>query len=274
MNPRFYADGLDIEGRCFFSPWLSRDLETSPPKTEWQAWEQCLNRLIRGDFEAIFRLIEVQLNYESNVLRYSASLLLECAITWQGVSYLREQLVGERDPLLLKEYAGILAATGCLSFVPEILRVYGDLRSFSESESITVRLSDMLESEPGEICLPPPTLSRRSYDKLVMNRAADVGAAVGDTSALVYRGKLWSVDNLSKIMLQQISTSEFGSETRLMFEAATGINCSEFFDDQRRFRPLTAAALLESFREGPDAAKFKSGARYFFAQPIPWRSGV
>ena len=55
---------------------------------------------------------------------------------------------------------------------------------------------------------------------------------------------------------------------REKFEACTGIDCSDFYDDGD-FQPLTAAARLEAWLESDQPNKYLPGERYFFGHRIP-----
>jgi hypothetical protein len=55
---------------------------------------------------------------------------------------------------------------------------------------------------------------------------------------------------------------------RRRFEASTGIDCHDFYVEQG-FQPLSAARIAEDFLNGPQAAKYEEGCRYFFGHLIP-----
>jgi hypothetical protein len=68
--------------------------------------------------------------------------------------------------------------------------------------------------------------------------------------------------------LRDPSTDVEDIDDRLWFEAATGIDCSSFFDDGE-FQPLAATAIVEEFLESGDPERFEPGVRYFFRNRIP-----
>jgi hypothetical protein len=120
----------------------------------------------------------------------------------------------------------------------------------------------------GDDCPLPADLGRDRYRAAVLARRDELAEALGSERALVFHGELLSVTRVAARLLEAARRPAFRTLYRRRFEAMTGIDCSPFYV-RRQFQPLTAAALVEGFLEGPRAAEFRPGARYFFGHRIP-----
>ncbi|MER9690945.1 hypothetical protein NKJ16_03275 [Mesorhizobium sp. M0179] len=85
-------------------------------------------------------------------------------------------------------------------------------------------------------------------------------------------GKVFDVVKFARRLLERVGSAapEIGRihRHRLIFEAATGVNCAAFFDDPVKLNSLQATAILEAFLDSDDVRRFVPGQRYFFGHPI------
>ncbi len=271
MDSRFHDEGLDFTATGYFSEMFSRERPRrplDPQAAQWEVWEHTLGAAVHGDFGGVPALLAAHEHYTDYLLRYNAALLLEDMITDAALVTLRERMTAWDDPLLRVDACHILATVGRLSDVPTILDTYEHLRGFDEADTVTIRLSWLLEPELGEICLPEPTVSNRDYRALVLARCEAVRKVVPDPHATVFLGAPFSVPRLADAMLRAARGGRLDPEWRQRFEAAAGIDCSPFYVD-KWFRPLRAAAMLEDFLAGLDQSRYLEGRRYFFGRPVP-----
>jgi hypothetical protein len=94
---------------------------------------------------------------------------------------------------------------------------------------------------------------------------------LGGDQVFVYGGDRFGVVRFARLLLDRLRTPPIPVYWRRKFEASTGINCSAFYEN-RTFRPLTAASIIEAFLDSPGAADYEDGARYFFGHRIPDRA--
>lgn len=270
MDDRFHAIGLDFSGDGYFSELLVRTRipEAAPDAPQWDVWEYALASAVHGDFRPMPRVVDVHANYSDYLLRYCACLLLEDAITDAALMALRQNVRAWRDPLLKIDACHIFATVGRLELVPLILDLFEPLRGLDEADTVTIRLSWMLEPELGDICLPEHTVTNRRYRELVLRRCEEVRQVVPDPRASVFLGEAFSVRQLARGMLRSLARGELPPEWRQRFEASSGIDCSSFYKE-RNLRPLRAAAVLEEFLEDPASGRYVEGARYFFGRRVP-----
>lgn len=263
---RLYEYGLDFEAEGYF---IDPDPGQRPAKSreQWALFEEAVRDAKLGLFDSIPEVVQALTHYKDYVLKHAAALFLQDAITSQGIELLHREMKGCRDPLLIVEYCHILCSFGRLSLVPVCLDFYEKIRSFNEAPSVTVSLSDMLESEPGELCLPDATISAKAYRKLVLDRCEELRRENSDESLSWFRGQLFSVPKLAEYLLQRVRDSQFEPELRQKFEAATGLSCTAFYE-QGVFQPLAAAALVEDFLIN-GSQPYQEGIRYFFGHQIP-----
>lgn len=82
------------------------------------------------------------------------------------------------------------------------------------------------------------------------------------------QGKIFSVTALMEMIRISADSGKFDAKLRQIFEATTGIDCTNFYQDHKA-RPVYIHAILDEFEEvgGPD--RFVPGKRYFFGHLVP-----
>ena len=129
-----------------------------------------------------------------------------------------------------------------------------------------------MESAP-PIGEPEPELDFAGYARLVQARAAELQARYPVTDELcMVEGEPLELERLAKRLLGCIKAGEPAyrlEKGRMLFEAATGIDCRTFYDPNGTLKPLSAAAIVEEFLQSGEAAKYVPGQRYFFGHVIP-----
>ena len=153
-----------------------------------------------------------------------------------------------------------VGADGELSYVPIFLGKYlsnqgATMRSICSITCATLVGDAMHAIDPEDFEDQVPELYGQLLDKF------------GSDKALVLRGERHVVSS------QPHAGGEgafFRSSHRRSFEAATGIDCTSWYQDGK-LRPLAAMATLEGFLESPEAEQYKEGIRYFWGHPIPDR---
>jgi hypothetical protein len=88
----------------------------------------------------------------------------------------------------------------------------------------------------------------------------------------VFFGEVLHVPEVARELLGRLERSHENEATqpqlRRRLEASTGVDCSSFFEN-RGFRPLTAATMLETMLESGSLDRYVAGRRYFFGFPVP-----
>lgn len=210
------------------------------------------------------------------------------------------QTLLEQGPDPLRAYAAEAAVlAGRLWLVPPMLEAWKRVTTRAHHETIGFAISSLLEAPGGPIArhaasypTDPALASHLANDAmraLAERRAAEERAdefesqvrarfdelrgRLGDR-ALLWRGEPFSVSRLAEQMYALVrdpaSAPLHGSfiPMRHKLEAATGLNCSDCFENGA-LRPLNAAALLETFLESDSPARYEQGVRYFFGHRIP-----
>lgn len=114
-----------------------------------------------------------------------------------------------------------------------------------------------------------------SYAEEVRLARDEIVAQLGSADKPVYEGKLLDIAAVGQKLYDRLtSESGGGSDSRTyrdrwLFEAATGVDCSHFYDEQGVLQRLPAAATMEAFLESDEIRRFKPGQRVFFGHPIP-----
>ncbi len=129
-------------------------------------------------------------------------------------------------------------------------------------------MSLILETEPGPIADDAQFFNIAGYQAIVLKRHAELLEKLGSDQVIVFRGEIFCVERLAKLMLNSFSSGQFESVLRRKFEANTGIDCTAFYVDGE-LQPLAAATILEAFLDGSDLGRYQEGQRYFFGHPLP-----
>jgi hypothetical protein len=115
-------------------------------------------------------------------------------------------------------------------------------------------------------------INREAYFPKVTTALSLVRAQLPVPNTPILGGKLFDVVKLARRLLERVGSAapEIGRvhRHRLIFEAATGVNCAAFFDSPVKLNSLQATAILETFLDSDDVRKFAPGQRYFFGHPI------
>jgi hypothetical protein len=115
-------------------------------------------------------------------------------------------------------------------------------------------------------------INREAYFPKVTTALSLVRAQLPVPNTPILGGKVFDVVKLARRLLERVGSAapEIGRvhRHRLIFEAATGVNCAAFFDSPVKLNSLQATAILETFLDSDDVRKFEPGQRYFFGHPI------
>jgi hypothetical protein len=155
--------------------------------------------------------------------------------------------------------------------VPIMLDVYLSSDDRTAAAALPTWFSLLLEPEPGPIS--EATLPDPEFRDLVTRTLGALEDEIGTDSIPILHGRRFSVRGvaewLHELLLAGDPDDEVIPELRMHFEASTGIDCGDFFDEDANLRPLAAAAVVERFLEGRDSRRFEPGVRYFFGHRIP-----
>jgi hypothetical protein len=262
-----------------------RYLKDSNP---WVVLCCALARLRGGDFGVFPSVAEALLGEDDQVLWLSAGTLFAFAAPPSVLGllsglYPKAELA--RHPELVRQYCQIL----CHSLIPghldEVLQLYRNPSSEDVRVLVPRYLSHVWEDEPGPVAEgpiletapePPPPFEMKYYDYDGYERRLRALAAQVDPGVQCLLGGVpFSVLRLAERILSHARAGEDSVRTnfeRMVFEANTGISCRSFFAEEGphyRFRPLSAAAVVEAFLEDPRSRRFVEGQRYFFGHPLP-----
>jgi len=270
----FEFEGIDWEGGGYFGPSALEGivpLPGDPLHDMWRTWMIVFERAKHGRFDGIDVLLDLYANSSDPVLQeLCVTLLGDAAPDSTFVSVIHE-LENPANPTLFEislDYCDALAARGRLGDVPLILKVYQSKIEVQDADIFPLLLSDILGSD--ELADETAFASLDHYSSAVRQRYDTVVRELGSVDLYVYKGRIFSVIDAARYILDCIRGARFSSGMRRKFEACTGIDCSGFYKGGR-FQPLSAAAILETFLASDTAARYENGVRYFFGHRIPTR---
>jgi hypothetical protein len=258
------------------------DMLTS--KSDWNVVAGIILAAREGNFSHIQDVYKVMARNDSYLIWCACVNVVGYAGSWNDLTWLAGALRNlsvnsENDPFI-----GMLLGTSCdLRTVNEMLQLYmstddldtlnqlrGDLSSLLEPSDDV--LFDGVEGDGGGLALPSVD-ARERYSLLVRSHRDALLSKLPDPQLPVFEGRTYSVINTARNLMAQIEADEEHGERffreKMVFEAATGTDCSRFFDDLGRLQRIEAAAVLEDFFDRDDLHKFQDGQRYFFGHAIP-----
>jgi hypothetical protein len=267
MPSRFEFDGINWEGRGYFgcpTPPPGAKLSGRPEDDPWLTWVILLDEAKRGRFGNLPVLAALQEDTIDPVFDQLCFELIGDAGPEACYAPADEWLASPDLDLVLL-CAGALAERGRLADVPRLVEVACTHADESDAAVVPFFLADVLgEGVPPSIRESGSNGFRTTVLGLFEARREELGA--DDVS--LFRGEVFGVNRLARRMLVALEAGRFNWTLRRRFEAATGIDCTPFYEDEE-LRPLAAAGILEDFLDGPDAARYEDGVRYFFGHRIP-----
>jgi hypothetical protein len=187
-------------------------------------------------------------------------------------------------------YISDMMLNGCsLRAVEPLLKLHDAAIDRDARRHIEHCLSILLEEDPEEIYdgpeeseVPDPdypdqfnqyhtTLDRIHYFQKIRSVADKVAQQLAYPTQPVMAGMPLDLQTLTRRLYDHIRSGAEGTSRmewmRMFFEASTGIDSSDFYDNYRLQR-LAAMAVLEDFFDSGDTTRFSIGTRYFFGYPI------
>ena len=266
---------VNWEGHGYFGyPSAGQELAAGdgllPQAGDFERWVAALEQAKGGNFSGIPRLLEICTGDTHPVNRDLCAELIGDAGPDSMIDFISLRLAeGGDDFEITLALAGILAQRSKLADIPIILNAFERMADIEDAEIMPVWISDCLEGE-GALSDHDNFDSLEAYRMAVERRYAQLAGASGSDQVIVVHGELFGVARLAEQVLRRLRQPFFPSCLRRRFEAATGIDCSSFYEGGT-FMPLQAAALIEEFLDSPQARHFEDGVRYFFGHRIPDR---
>lgn len=241
----------------------------APLSRDWSQWLAVLRAASRGEFGTLPGLFDLAESSESPVLVQSCYYLLGDAGGASIGTKLAALARTTEDFELMIECSDALSARGWLADVPLLLDLF--LRNVDDSEAgiFSVLLDDVLKLGAEDFPTPSSDVQTLSaFRAAVMARYDVLVKQFGTADAAVFMGQRYSVRRMAEWLFSRLQKPHFRVYWTRRFEAATGVDCAQFYL-KGAFQPLTAAAVIEEFLESPASDRFEENSRYFFGHRIP-----
>ena len=248
----------------------------SPHVDTTLAWVSAFQHARRGDFRYVEKIPQARAEDEKDELFYNTAAYL---IGDAGPGRMFAELVSfvSQDHWnfeLAYAWCRAIAARGRLRDVPALIHAYeANINDINDdNDIILMHVAQVIDD--GEIPKFSGVEGFRDLDDYrtqVQQRCAELASRFGGEDVLLWRGEPTSVRRMARHLIE-LAHAEYAylpSWTRHRFEASTGIDCSAMFDRHRRFQPLQAAAIAETFLDSPAAHNYLEGVRYFFGHQVP-----
>lgn len=275
MTPNtFFAEKLDWKSRGYFvspTPIDDPDRARDAHAASWARLEVLVEQAKRGDFSGVPEVLDLAQDGDVH-LRFVCCRALGDFGTGACFARMIREMHEEVDPDKSLDYVHAFHERGLLSDIPRLVDEYDKFHGCEAAAVIPLFLSDLLEPEWGPIAERPGEDDLDDWEEMVLREHQTLAQRVGERDLPVRHGEVFSVPRLARRMLERLAiddeTAVFHYKSRRLFEANTGIDCTEFYKE-RRFQPLRAAVILERFLASPEAQRYEDGGRYFFGRRVP-----
>jgi hypothetical protein len=240
-------------------------------------WENlfAINLLCReGDFSKLNNVKDILLRSDDSLIWDAGVNILACAGGWNVVTCSLNHLRGLQHNEWVRYHLSALIGLSCdIRAVGPLVDLYSIATNPHEDRDQTLReLSYLLEPDDGAIFYSRhQDPSWESVAELVEPIRLSVADAI--VGMKVLEAQTFDVVQLARRLLAKLRAEDAQSERfyrgLLIFEAATGVNCTNLFNAKDRLHRLGVVAVLEEFLEGESPSRFAPGIRYFFGHPIP-----
>ncbi|TPJ83048.1 hypothetical protein [Mesorhizobium sp. B2-6-2] len=271
----FYVPGVDLRS---YDP--SRLLGSD------EIWEQIAGLFLAcesGDFSALRRIPAIMKGSDAYLVWRAVTNLAGLASTFGFVKDVFEPF--EKDGSGSEYFmATALGLTLDRDAIRMLLTLHNDASDEETRYQIERELSYLLEDINGPISRGADEsiesedrdtvhiINRERYFLKVEDALSLMLGQLPGPNTPILGGKVFDVIKLARQLLERVASAapEIGRihRHRLIFEAATGVNCAAFFDSPVKLNSLQATAILETFLDSDDVRRFAPGQRYFFGHPL------
>jgi hypothetical protein len=270
----FFLNGFDFEQRGYFGcPVDAAGTELPGEESEaWSVWLDVFREASKdGNFGHVGKLVPMQPQVHDPIWMDAACTLVGDAAP-DGVCERILATAADYDAKRNVDFAidlcRQLRGWGRLDVVPVILNVWTQLADIEDAMILPVFLSALLENEPGAMGDPGRFPSIAAYVQAVRDRLDDRANKFGTTNVFVLRGSRFGVNRIAEKIVQQVRDPAFSSDLRRSFEASTGIDCSDFYENGV-LRAMPVKRKMLEYLDSAATEKFEDGKRYFFGHAIP-----
>ena len=272
----------------FPQPRESDDLPMPEGNEPWPNIARVVSDLRNGRFDSLPRLLELLGTHREADVWHACGLLMGFA----GGDDLLRLSVDRLGRLRLTptEHAQICAMLSYSrrSWAPEaMLALYSRVVEPQERAHIEIYLSCLLEAVRGEVWRGPEevdlprerddTLSDthvfvdiESYVTRTRSLAGDAQRLIGDKCMAF--GEVESLRHIAETLLADARRGDDNGRVewgRMVIEATAEVDCRPFYDDNYKFQPLAACAILEDLLTSGVAREREPGVRYIFGHRVP-----
>lgn len=254
----------------------------------WEVLAGILLSSQSGDFSELPRIPALMRQYDDWLFWKAATELVGYAGSWRFINQVFTSFQNEIGDRGIQYFLPIALSNACgLWIVEPLLMFHAAAVDEDIRYQIENRLSYIFEkendliwfgAEEENIVLDNDDLDVRtivdfeSYAAEVHAVRDEVVKRIGSKDLPVFEGELLDITKTAERLYHRIISNDEAQgridRERMLFEAATGIDCSSFYDENGIFQSLSAAAVMETFLESNSVSLFKPGQRYFFGFPI------
>ena len=259
----------------------------------WQALASVLVHAQHGDFSQLSRVIDLMNSYDEYLFWTACTeLVSNAAPTDMLGEFIAAFWHGKRDPGTQTFLSIALSKSYKIAAVEKLLELHALAEEEEPRYEIERNLSFLLEPangmlwegaeestdyDFGETDDDEPDIVTRidtdAYATEVRKQRDKVLQGLGADGAWVYEGVPFDVIATANRLVKRLSSQSIEKDRmireRMAIEANTGISFEQARDKQGNLIALPALAILETFLESDEVARFQPGQRYFFGHEIP-----
>lgn len=239
---------------------------TIDEKWPWLSLHTCLRAAIAGNRAPLEGLLALLGAKSTQSWTSAVSTLVADAADDRVVEFLRDWIRNGADPDLTSTLCWALLGRGLLRDVPLVLDAYRRYVKHPWFPALQGRLNQLFAFQPVRHG-PYIPMAFKAFAEQIERNIQSLRQKLGHEDVPIFRGELFSVEAVAREIIELQHGPDVTADLRQRFEAATGINCTDW-ETAELFDPQKAAASAQRFLDSPAATKFKTGQLYFFGRPI------
>lgn len=257
----------------------------------WEILAGVLLSCQSGEFSALARV--PGLLHHDDTFRFwkAATELLGFAGTRATIEGFIAEFSNELDDVGVQYFLTIPLCNSCgLWAVEPLLSIFARAATEEVRYQVQRSVSYLLEEQDGVLWLGPEeeqvfedaedpdnievrvVVDAAKYSAEVRAVRDDVVARIGSSDIPICEGKSLDLVSIATTLYGRLTKSDNNTgriyQEKMLFEAFTGMDCRDFYDNEGRLQYLPAAAVMETFLEGDDLDRYKPEQRYFFGHRI------
>ena len=233
----------------------------------WLTLQTCLRHAVEGDRTPLEVLASLVKPAGQSIFSIAAIELLADAADDRVIAPWRAMITREEDPEFIASLCWGLLRRGMLDDVPLVLDAYRRHPNHPRFAYLEGALNCLFAYAPLTLG-PHQAMGMEACTARVTQCYESVRRKLGRDHVPIFRGGIYDVSTIARELIELRHGPEITAHLRVRFEASTGIDCSDWVNEDHGFDSQRAAETARKFLGSKESASYRPGQLYFFGRPI------